>query len=185
MANLLAVLDSCVLYPMYLRDTLLRMAEMELYRVYWSQEILLGATRNLIAGGRITSDKALRLQTLISKAFPEAMIEVPEDLVEKMNNHPGDRHVLATAVVAQANIIVTYNLKHFPNDVLNCLDIEAQHPDIFLTRLFDIDPNLVTKVVRQQAQDLQRPPTTIDELLNILSKQVPIFASKVKNHLLS
>jgi hypothetical protein len=61
------------------------------------------------------------------------------------------------------------NLKHFPNDILNCLDIEAQHPDIFLIRLFDIDPNLVTKVVRQQAQDLQRPPTTIDELLNILS----------------
>ena len=84
MANLLAVLDSCVLYPMYLRDTLLRMAEAELYRVYWSQEILLGATGNLIAGGRITSDKALRLQTLISKAFPEAMIEVPEDLVQKM-----------------------------------------------------------------------------------------------------
>ena len=139
----------------------------------------------MIAGGRITSDKALRLQTLISKAFPEAMIEVPEDLVEKMNNHPGDRHVLATAVVAQANIIVTYNLKHFPNGILSCLDIEAQHPDIFLTRLFDIDPNLVTKVIQQQAQDLQRPPTTIDELLNILSKQVPIFASKVKNHPLS
>jgi hypothetical protein len=34
------VLDSCVLYPMYLRDTLLRAAEAGLYRVHWSQEIL-------------------------------------------------------------------------------------------------------------------------------------------------
>lgn len=180
MANLVAVLDSCVLYPMYLRDTLLRMAEVELYRVHWSQEILAGATRNLIAAGRITSDKALRLQIMIQNAFPEAMVEVPEDLVAKMNNHPGDRHVLASAIVAQASIIVTYNLKHFPNDVLNYLDIEAQHPDIFLTKLFNTDPDLVTDVVKQQAQDLRRPQITVDELLNILSKQVPTFASKIK-----
>jgi hypothetical protein len=40
------VLDSCVLYPMYLRDTLLRAAEAGLYRVHWSQEILDGALRN-------------------------------------------------------------------------------------------------------------------------------------------
>lgn len=42
------VLDACVLYPMNLRDVLLQAAAEGLYQVYWSQEILDEATRNLI-----------------------------------------------------------------------------------------------------------------------------------------
>jgi len=36
------VLDSCVIFPMHLRDTLFRAAEIGLYDLYWSQEILDG-----------------------------------------------------------------------------------------------------------------------------------------------
>jgi hypothetical protein len=42
------ILDSCVIYPMPLRDTLMRAAEAELYELHFSQEILDRATRNLI-----------------------------------------------------------------------------------------------------------------------------------------
>ncbi len=45
------VLDSCVLFPALLRDTLLRAAEVGLYRVHWSQQILDDTTRNLIERG--------------------------------------------------------------------------------------------------------------------------------------
>lgn len=177
------VLDSCVLYPMYLRDTLLRMAEVELCQVYWSREILEASTRNLIKAGRMTSDKAMRLQQMIENAFPEAIVEVPTELVQVMGNHPGDRHVLATAVVAKVNVIVTYNLKHFSRSALAPWGIEAQHPDVFLSYLYNLSPDLVANVVRQQAQDLQRPPISVDELLDILGKQVPEFASKVQLYL--
>lgn len=34
------VLDACVLYPAYLRDTLLRMAAVEMYRPLWTGTIL-------------------------------------------------------------------------------------------------------------------------------------------------
>lgn len=167
---------------MYLRDTLLRMAKVELYRIHWSQEILDAATRNLIEAGRMTHDKAVRLQKMIENTFPEAMVEVPIELVEVMKNHTGDRHVLAAAVVAKASIIVTYNLRHFPNVALNPWGVEAQHPDIFLTHLFDLSPDLVADVVRQQAKDLRRPPMTVETLLDILSKQLPEFATKIKLH---
>lgn len=179
MAVFPVLLDSCVLYPMYLRDTLLRMAEVDLYRVHWSQELLDGATRNLVEAGRMTNSKAMRLQEMLLKAFPEAMVEVPPELVSVMGNHPADRHVLAAAVVAKATAIVTLNLRHFPNAALNPWEIEAQHPDVFLTHLYDVSPDLVTDVVRQQAEDLQRPRLRVHELLGMLSKQVPGFASKV------
>jgi hypothetical protein len=37
---LVALLDANVLYPAYLRDALLRLAEAEIYQVRWSRQIL-------------------------------------------------------------------------------------------------------------------------------------------------
>ena len=114
---------------MPLCDTLLRAAEAEIYRVHFSQEILDGATRNLIKKRRMTEAQAARFQGNIKSTFPEAMVEVPIELVEAMTNHLGDRHVVAAAIVAQAEIIVTDNLKDFPKAALEPYGIEAQHPD--------------------------------------------------------
>lgn len=56
-----AVLDASVLYPLPLRDTLLRVAETELYDPYWSERILDEVARNLVAHGRATEARARRL----------------------------------------------------------------------------------------------------------------------------
>lgn len=84
------VLDSCVILPMPLCDTLLRAAEANLYCVHFSQEILDGATRNLVNKGRMTNAKAVRFQAMLKTHFPEAIVEVPQELVAAMTNHPGD-----------------------------------------------------------------------------------------------
>ena len=55
---------------------------------------------------------------------------------------PDDRHVLATAIRSSASIIVTYNLKDFPAKSINEYGIDAQHPDDFITHLFDLSPSL-------------------------------------------
>lgn len=167
---------------MPLCDTLLRAAEAELYSVYFSQEILDGATRNLVNQGKMTETKAARFQKSIKNTFPEAIVEVSTHLVELMTNHPGDRHVLAAAIVAKADIIVTDNLKHFPKGDLTLYGIEAQHPDVFLSQLFDYNPDSMIEVIRQQAEDLKNPPYTISELLENLEKKnrVPEFATKVR-----
>jgi hypothetical protein len=52
------VLDACVLYPLPLRDTLLRVAQQSLYAVRWSRRILDEVTRNLIEDRRATPDQA-------------------------------------------------------------------------------------------------------------------------------
>ena len=63
------VLDSCVLYPMYLMDTLLCAAEAGLYQVRWTDEILAGAFRNLVKDGRINKIQADRLNLLMNLTF--------------------------------------------------------------------------------------------------------------------
>ncbi|MBC1236839.1 PIN domain-containing protein [Nostoc sp. 2RC] len=179
MAEYLVLLDSCVMFPMYLRDILLRCARAGFYLPYWSQEILNGATRNLVITGKMSDERAMKLEGTIKAAFPEAMVEVPNGLAEIMTNHVGDRHVLAAAVVAKANIIVTSNLKHFQPKDLARWEIEAQHPDTFLTHLYDLDPDSILQVIQRWSQDLRKPPLTFIQLLALLSKEVPIFASKI------
>lgn len=177
------VLDSCVLFPMALRDTLLRAAEAGLYRPHWSQQILDDATRSLVEQQRMTPEKAARFTALVTLAFPEAMVEVPEALVTAMTNHAGDRHVVATAVIAGSRLIVTSNLKHFPEKALAPWGVDVQSSDVFLTHLFDLEPDTMVEVILQQARDLTRPPWTHEELLEHLRNQVPTFASKAMRQL--
>jgi len=165
---------------MYLRDTLICTAEAGLYQPYWSQEILDGATRNLVSQGTMAAEQAMNLETIIKGAFAEAMVEVPEGLAKVMTNHSGDRHVLAAAVTAKADIIVTSNLKHFQAKDLAPWNIKAQSPDDFLTHLYALYPDTMVEVVRRQSQALKKPPMAVTELLDLLSKRdLPKFASNV------
>jgi predicted nucleic acid-binding protein len=179
-AVLKVILDSCVLYPMYLRDTLLSAAEAGLYRAHWSQEILNGAIRNLVANGQITEMQADRLERQMKLAFPEAAVEVTERLIPCMDNDPGDRHVLAAALIAKAQVIVTDNLKHFPAESLRQFLVEAQSTDQFLTYLYDLSPESMLQVLQTQASSLRNPPMSVDSLLNLLEKSAPTFVSRFR-----
>lgn len=179
----LVVLDACVILPMPLCDTLLRAAEAEFYRPHFSQQILDEVTRNLIQMGKMTEAKAARYQANIKDAFPEAMVEVPEQLVKLMTNHPKDRHVVAAAVKANAEVIVTFNLKDFPKEALEPFGVEAQHPDNFLLALCESwTLSALAQIIKKQAEALRRPPNTVKDVLGRLSRQVPMFAGKILCH---
>lgn len=81
------VLDSCVIFPMPLCDTLLRAVEANLYRVHFPQEILNGTTRNLVEKGRITEAKAVRFQAMY-ELFPDSIIQVIEQQSQDLKNPP-------------------------------------------------------------------------------------------------
>lgn len=180
MATFPAVIDACVLFPALVRDILLRAAEADLYRVHWSQEILDEVTRNLVRESKMSQSQAQHLSSEMNRAFPEAIIEVPSSLVNAMDNDLKDRHVLAAAVVAKAQVIITANLKHFPEEALNPWEIEAQHPDTFLIHLFDFAPEQMIKVVQLSAQDRRNPVSELD-FLTRLNKTVPNFAQAVNS----
>ncbi|MBD2297433.1 PIN domain-containing protein [Nostoc sp. FACHB-87] len=177
------ILDACVLFPMYLRDTLLSTAESGLYLPYWSQRILDEAMSNLVLRGKISAEGAKNLEEVIKYAFPEAMVdEVPWELEQAMTNDPKDRHVLAAAVIVKADIIVTNNLNDFQNQALTPWHVKAQSPDNFLSELFDEYPREMIQVLQKQSQNYKRSPKTFIQLLELLSKQLPGFTSKILSH---
>ena len=167
---------------MPLCDTLLRVAEAAFYQPYFSQAILDGATRNLVLKTRMSKSGAQRFQSHVLEAFPEAMKEVPNDLISCMTNHAGDRHVVAAAIAPPfCELIVTFNLKHFKPSDLQLWNVEAIHPDDFLCGLCDEFGNEeLFDVIRQQSADLRNPPISVEQLLNKLSQgDVTCFASRM------
>jgi predicted nucleic acid-binding protein len=176
-APFIVVVDANVLYPLTLRDTVLRAAAAGFYQLRWSKDILDEMERNLVAKGKIPQDKAWRLRATMEKYFPEAAVRGYQLLVDAMQNHPKDRHVAAVAVKAGAQVIVTANIKDFsvlPDGV------EAQLPDKFLCNLFDLDPPTFVEMLREQAADLAKPPVTFEELLDRLVRVVPSLVGAVR-----
>jgi len=106
------LLDACVLVPMPLADTLLRLAAgPRLYLPKWSNQIMVEVSRTLQENFSLSAQKAMYRESEIRRHFPEAWIEDYENLIPAMTNHPKDRHVLAAAVRAGAKTILTYNIK--------------------------------------------------------------------------
>ena len=117
--DLSVVLDACVLVPMPLADTLLRLAAgPRLYLPKWSEQIMVEVTRTLQESFGLSPQKAMYRESEIRRHFPEAWIDGYQDLIPAMTNHPKDRHVLAAAARAGAKVMVTYNLKDFPSSSL-------------------------------------------------------------------
>ncbi|MEG2914537.1 MAG: PIN domain-containing protein, partial [Pseudomonas sp.] len=82
-----------------------------------------------------------------------------------------DRHVLAAAIRCGAGVIVTFNLKDFPDVLLAPFGIEAQHPDEFVENLFHLDPSAVVAAAQRQRQQLKNPVMDIESFLNLLQRQ--------------
>lgn len=131
-------LDTNVLYPVSLADTLLRLAEVDVIRPHWSADVMEELVRNL--AHRISEDKASKRGKAMATAFPEAMVTGYENLIGGMTNEPKDRHVLAAAVHSDCEVIVTFNTSDFPPDSLSPHSLVAVRPDEFLLDQLDLYP---------------------------------------------
>ncbi|MFB7917913.1 putative toxin-antitoxin system toxin component, PIN family [Streptomyces sp. NPDC056061] len=161
------VLDTCVLFPNYLRDTLLRLAEAELYEPLWSADILEELRRNL--ADKVAPETAKKVVGAMADAFPYSAVTGYTGLVPVMTNDTEDRHVLAAAVCGQAHAVVTLNLKDFPPAAADPYEVEVLHPDDVLLDMLDLAPVEVTGVLRNQAVRYRREPRDVHGLLDRLA----------------
>ncbi|MDR1790547.1 MAG: PIN domain-containing protein [Propionibacteriaceae bacterium] len=109
------LLDACVLVPISLTDVLLDLADARLLDPAWSPMILEEAKQALTEKRGLPQERAQRRIDQMVSAFPHASITGFEHLIDSMNNHPKDRHVLAAAVQGKCSKIVTANLGDFPS----------------------------------------------------------------------
>jgi hypothetical protein len=170
--NFTAVLDACVLFPAPIRDLILHTAAFDLYKPKWTGQIQEEWRRNLLKKRPDLMASGLQRTTEeMNKAFPDANVENYEVFLSSLKlPDADDRHVLAAALRCKADVIVTYNLKDFPNEYLVQFDLEAQHPDYFISNLIDLHPEKALEAFRKQVASLKNPPKTETQVLESLRK---------------
>lgn len=167
-----AVVDACSLVPALSRNLLLTMAEAEFYRLRWSVEILDEVERAITKllserGDGDAASRAGRVRRAMEAAFEDAAVTGHEALIVCLRDlpDPGDAHVLAAAIQTRASVIVTENLRHFPEAVLRPFDLEAKSADAFLADAIDLDVGRGVAAVRRMRERLKRPEKTQDRLM--------------------
>ena len=168
-----AVFDACVLYSASLRDFLLHIAGRKFISPFWSEEIRTEWIRSLLRNRPdLSKEKLERTCQKMDFHFPNGLVRGYEAITPTLSlPDPNDRHVLAVAIHAKAECIVTFNLDDFPKTILLPYGIEAVSPDKFVLRLFQDDPRHVLQAVRNHRLSLQRPVKSVNEYLATLEKQ--------------
>ncbi len=175
------------MFPASLRDTLLRLAEIELFDPHWSDRILEEVRRNVVESRTDINETDMdRLAAAMNGAFEDALVDgaAIAQVEDSMENDPKDRHVLAAAVVSHANSIVTSNVRDFPPQACEPYGVTVTTADEFLCVLFEMASEGVRDSVIRQAAALQDPPHTAAEVLDHLERTgAPSFAERVREAL--
>lgn len=167
-----ALIDACALAGALKRNMLLTLAEAEFFRVRWSAQILdetEAAIAKILAakGADDAAGRAKAARGVMERAFEEACVT---DIVDAINSiaglpDPGDRHVVAAALKTQAAVIVTDNLRDFPQALLAPLNLEARSTDAFIADTIALDPGRAVAALRRMRERLKKPEKSAEILL--------------------
>lgn len=151
----------------------MHLALLDLFRAKWTAEIHREWIRSVLAGRPDLNLKQLeRTRDLMNSHIRDCLVEGYEYLIETLSlPDEDDRHVLAAGIFANADIILTFNLKDFPAEVLASFGIEAKHPDTFLLSLLKRNPDAVVLAAERQRLNLKNPKKSPEEFLEILRRQ--------------
>lgn len=172
MATFTVLYDASVLHPAPLRDLLIRLGQTGLFRARWTDAILDEVFRSILRDrADLKPENLTRTRQLMCGAVRDCLVTGYEPLIQALElPDADDRHVLAAAVRCGAQVIVTNNVKDFPEKALAPLAIEAQVPDEFILYLIDLAPEAVLETITKQAAGLTKRKTTVDELLATLER---------------
>lgn len=141
------LIDTCVLYPTVMREVVLGVAALGAFTPLWSARILeewARAARKIGPGGEAQARGEI---ALVRAAWPEAEVSWKPSLEARLWLPDGnDIHVLAAAVAASADVILTLNASDFPRNVLADEGLSRADPDAFLLGVWQSDPDGVGAV---------------------------------------
>jgi hypothetical protein len=156
-----------------------------LFEPLWTPDIVEELRRNLISGAKLTPERADEIIREMSEGSLLALIDGYQALILRMTNHPKDRHVLAAAVFAKADLILTFNLRDFRRVQLAPYQALAQSPDDLLTEFAFTSFAEMQIALERPVRRLPPPLQSMEDVLDRLEKTVPIFADSMRVRMLA
>lgn len=164
------VLDTNVMFPVEIRDLLFWFAHDDLFTPKWSKHIF-SEWEEVMRRKNISEEEIKKRIGWANMAFPDAMVENYEQLIDGLElPDEKDCHVLAAAIKTNANLIVTNNLKDFPNDYLSKYGLLAKNADDFLTETIDLNPEMAVIAFRKLVMNRRTPELDEYQVLDRLRK---------------
>lgn len=152
-----AVLDTNVVYPVIIRDILFWFAYYDLYTPKWSEDIFDEWKRVMIEKG-VSKEEAIKRISKANSAFPDALVQNYKGLIGHLTlPDSNDRHVLAAAIKTNANLIVTNNIKDFPEEYLLSFSLNAKTADDFLTDIIDLNQKQAVTAFKEMVLNKKKP----------------------------
>ena len=167
-----AFFDANVFYGARLRSLVLFVAQSKIFRARWSEQIHDEWVRNLLKNRPdLKAEDLLRTRQAMNAAVPDCLVEGYESIMEGLKlPDPDDRHVVAAALLTRANVIVTFNKRDFPKEIVEPLRLHVKHPDDFLVEAFSISPPDFAEAVRNDFLHYGNPPLVYEDYLASLAK---------------
>jgi hypothetical protein len=165
--------------PVRCADLLIRIAQAGLVQAKWTDQILDEMFRNLRAKRPdLVSTQLDRTRTLMNAAVRDCLVTGYEPLIEAVKlPDPDDRHVVAAAIRAGAQTIVTANIRDFPEAEVAPWNIEVKGPDDFVCDQIDLDRQAVFGAVQRIADSWKNPPGTVGDVLSSLERSGLVAAT--------
>ena len=151
------VIDTCVLYPTVMREMVLAVAERGHFTPLWSARILEEWARAAIKLGPQGEMQARSEIALLRSRWPDAeQAGAPGIEARLWLPDPADLHVLAVAVDASADAIMTLNAKDFPRNILEEEGLARVDPDGFLQGIWQEHPKDVADAANAVLEEARR-----------------------------
>lgn len=168
----IVLFDACVLYPAPLRDFLMRLSMTSLFAAKWTEKIHEEWMSSVIRDRPDLKDKLKITKEKMNAAIPDCLVSDYESLIDGLKLPDlNDNHVLAAAIKSGAQMIVTFNLKDFPSEILDQYGIEAMHPDVFVEHQMSLHQGIVIEVAKKHRAALKYPQKTAEDYLATLAAQ--------------
>ncbi|WP_172136953.1 PIN domain-containing protein [Adlercreutzia sp. ZJ473] len=155
-------LDANVFVTSWTLDILLTLADQSVIEPIWSEKVLDEACKAINRVHRTRNGR--RYLAEAARAYPYAIAEANEkDLANIELPDPNDRHVVAGAIAGRCEIIVTYNIRDFPKEILAPSGLRAMHPDDFLIETATSNPDGAMAAIRALVSTKKHPPRSFEE----------------------
>lgn len=164
------VLDTNVIYPIEIRDLLFWFAHYELYTPKWSKHIF-DEWIDVMRRKEVAEEEIKKRVEKANRAFPDALVKNYESLIDSLDlPDEKDQHVLAAAIKINANLIITENLKDFPDELLEPYGLSAKSADDFLTDIIDLNHETAIEAFRKLVLNRRNPDLDEYEVLDALRR---------------
>ena len=175
-------LDANILYSGTCRSLFIWLHVNRAIEMYWSQEAWDEVFRNFAE--KNDADKSARFKSSMQKnaidEFPECMISpgffTPVGLKDK-----DDEHILAAAVVAGADFLLTNDIVLLGEVLPASLDVKIVKPDDFLVDVASLkNPESVKQSIHDHVQSLKSNPTSEIYTASLVKAGLARVSKKIK-----